>query len=29
MHQEIKKSRHQQGLYMCISARKKPNAHVL
>jgi len=29
MHQEINKSRHQQGLWMRISASKKPNAHVL
>ena len=29
MHQEINKSRHQQGLGMCISASKKPNAHAL
>jgi len=29
MHQEINKSRHQQGLYMRISASKKPNAHAL
>jgi len=29
MHQEINKSRHQQGLCMRISASKKPNARVL
>jgi len=29
MHQEINYSGHQQGLYMHISASKKPNAHVL
>jgi len=29
MHQEINKSRHQQGLCMRISASKKPNAHAL
>jgi len=29
MHQEINKSKHQQGLCMHISASKKPNAHTL
>jgi len=29
MHQEINKSSHQRGLYMRISASKKPNAHAL
>jgi len=29
MHQEINKSKHQQGLCMRISASKKPNAHAL
>jgi len=29
MHQEINKSRHQQGLYMRILASKKPNAQAL
>jgi len=29
MHQEINKSRHQQGLCMHISASKKPNAQAL
>jgi len=29
MHQEIKKSRHQQGLCMHISASKKPNVYAL
>jgi len=29
MHQEINKSRHQQGLCTCISASKKPNALAL
>jgi len=28
MHQEINKSRHQQGLCMRISASRKPNAHA-
>jgi len=29
MHQEISKSRHQQGLSMRILASKKPNVHAL
>jgi len=29
VHQEINKSRHQQGLCMRISASNKPNAHAL
>jgi len=29
MHQEINKSRNQQGLCMRISASKEPNAHSL
>jgi len=29
MHQEISKSRHQQGLFMRIFASKKPNTHAL
>jgi len=29
MHQEINKSRHQQGLCMRISASEKPNAQAL
>jgi len=29
MHQEIKQSRHQQGLCMRISASKKPNVQAL
>jgi len=29
MHQEINKSRHQQGLCMRITASKKPNVHAL
>ena len=29
MHQEINKSRHQQGLCMRIAASKKPNANAL
>jgi len=29
MHQEINKSRHQQRLFMRISASRKPNAHAL
>jgi len=29
MHQEINKSRHQQGSCMRITASKEPNAHAL
>jgi len=29
MHQEINKSRHQEGLCLRISASKEPNAHAL
>jgi len=29
MHQDINKSRHQQGFCMRFSASKKPNAHAL
>jgi len=28
MHREINKSKHQQGLCMCISASNTPNAHA-
>jgi len=29
MHQDINRYIHQQGLCMCISSSKKPNAHAL